>query len=96
MTNEEVPGIVRDQVAGALRFQRALCRDYTECVKDKEIADRACKTWEETVERLVRIVFLYGHIVGSASEYIPDALTERERDMTPENLAPEPIQGAIT
>lgn len=80
VTADEVPGILRRQIEGALNMQRAFFRDYTQCLKDKAIADRACETWEETVERAMGIAMLYGTIVRSAQQYAPDALTEEERE----------------
>lgn len=77
---KEIPGILKDSMRGGLGMQRSFFRDYSQCLKEKAIADRACKTWDETVERSMGIAVLYGRMLASAENIAPELLTPEERD----------------
>lgn len=64
----EVPGIVKQQLRGSLAYQNRLVTDYTQCVKDKAIANATCATWDETVDSLVRKARILGALEASACE----------------------------
>ena len=68
---EDQPGFLRDSIEGGIGFAQTMVRDYTQCVKDKAIADRRFdkddpQAWEKTVDTLVSNVFILGHMVGGA------------------------------
>lgn len=74
-----IPAIFLAQMKGMLSWYRAANRDYTDCLKEKAVADRACKTWEETVERAMSIAREYGALVANLRVNAPDLLTDEER-----------------
>lgn len=66
---EELPGIFQEQIIGAVSYMRRVLSDYTECVKDKEIATAACSDWPSTVDRLVSLAKLLGELEKVAEQY---------------------------
>jgi hypothetical protein len=65
---ETLPGVYQEQIRGAVCWYRRIVAEYTDDVKNKQVA-HVCETWGDTVTRLVSLAKTLGELEKLASVY---------------------------